>query len=111
MALGIAPMWLSVITGTLTIALLALGYKFISRTEKGTIEKTYKYAIIGVMPIAIVHLLGGMLELGALPEGLALPLEYMDSFSFIFLIIMLAMGIEILREQTHLGANGKNRGN
>lgn len=90
---------LNIVTGISALLPLIVGYSLIKKNEKDPILKIYKFAMIGLMPVAILHLTEVLYGMGLLEgENVQTLISYIDDLVFLFLTGMITYGLYSIKK-------------
>jgi len=90
---------LNIVTGIAVLLPLIVGYSLIKKNEKDPILKIYKSAMIGLVPVAILHLTEVIYSVGLLEGGnIDTLISFVDSFVFLFLTGMVTYGLYSIKQ-------------
>lgn len=84
------------------ILLLTVSYRFIKLGNQDPVNRSFRYLILGMFPVTIYHFLEWLMNAGFIGiEINATILDYSEHMTFIFLGIMMAYGIKLVKTEIY----------
>jgi len=85
-----------------SILLLTVSYRFIKLGNRDPVNRSFRYLILGMLPVTIYHFLEWLRNTGFIRiETNEIVTEYFEHVTFIFLALMMAYGIKVVKTEVY----------